>query len=112
MAEHRAGGGLVIAATHQALGLTDAMELRIVPGTEEPPSPTDMGFGGLDVIRAILALLARDLRLASRVGGSGALSLVFFLMIVALVPFALGPTSTCSRESARRSCGNPPCSPR
>jgi heme exporter protein B len=43
------------------------------------------------MIRAGLALVARDLRLAARVGGSGTLSLVFFLMIVALVPFALGP---------------------
>ena len=43
------------------------------------------------MIRAVLALIARDLRLSGRVGGSGALSLVFFLMIVALVPFALGP---------------------
>lgn len=43
------------------------------------------------MIRAFSALLARDLRLAGRVGGSGALSLVFFLMIVVLVPFALGP---------------------
>jgi heme exporter protein A len=43
MAEHRAGGGLVIAATHQALGLTDAMELRIAPGSDEPP-PTDEGW--------------------------------------------------------------------
>lgn len=41
--------------------------------------------------RAILALVARDLKLAARVGGSGALGLVFFLMIVTLVPFALGP---------------------
>ena len=41
--------------------------------------------------RAFAALLARDLKLAARVGGSGALSLVFFLMIVVLVPFALGP---------------------
>ena len=41
--------------------------------------------------RAVLALLRRDLLLAARVGGSGTLSLVFFLMIVALVPFALGP---------------------
>ena len=38
-----------------------------------------------------LALVRRDLTLAGRVGGSGALSLVFFLMIVSLVPFALGP---------------------
>ena len=43
------------------------------------------------VIRVMRALIARDLVLAARVGGSGALSLVFFLMIVALVPFALGP---------------------
>ncbi|WP_298964998.1 heme exporter protein CcmB [uncultured Methylobacterium sp.] len=41
--------------------------------------------------RAFLAVLARDLRLAGRIGGSGALGLVFFLMIVVLVPFALGP---------------------
>jgi heme exporter protein B len=41
--------------------------------------------------RAFLALVARDLRLAARVGGSGGLGLVFFLMIVTIVPFALGP---------------------
>lgn len=35
MARHRAQGGLVIAATHQALGLEDARELRI----EASPSP-------------------------------------------------------------------------
>jgi heme exporter protein B len=43
------------------------------------------------MIRIFLALVARDLKLASRIGGSGALGLVFFLMIVTLVPFALGP---------------------
>jgi heme exporter protein B len=43
------------------------------------------------VSRAVLALILRDLKLAARVGGSGALGLVFFLMIVTLVPFALGP---------------------
>ncbi|HEY8380826.1 MAG TPA: heme exporter protein CcmB [Microvirga sp.] len=42
-------------------------------------------------MRAFLALLSRDLKLAARVGGSGWLGLVFFLMIVTLVPFALGP---------------------
>jgi heme exporter protein B len=40
---------------------------------------------------AFFALVARDLKLAARIGGSGALGLVFFLMIVTLVPFALGP---------------------
>jgi heme exporter protein B len=41
--------------------------------------------------RAFVALLARDLKLATRIGGSGVLGLVFFLMIVVVVPFALGP---------------------
>jgi heme exporter protein B len=41
--------------------------------------------------RAFVALIARDLTLAARVGGSGALGIVFFLMLVTLVPFALGP---------------------
>jgi heme exporter protein B len=40
---------------------------------------------------ALLAVFLRDLKLAARIGGSGALGLVFFLMIVTLVPFALGP---------------------
>jgi heme exporter protein B len=43
------------------------------------------------VIRAFVAIVMRDLRLAARAGGSGALGLIFFLMIVTLVPFALGP---------------------
>jgi heme exporter protein B len=41
--------------------------------------------------RAFLAVIARDLTLAARVGGSGGLGLLFFLMIVTVVPFALGP---------------------
>ncbi|HEV2558666.1 MAG TPA: heme exporter protein CcmB [Microvirga sp.] len=40
---------------------------------------------------AFLAILSRDLALANRIGGSGWLGLVFFLLIVTLVPFALGP---------------------
>ena len=41
--------------------------------------------------RAFVAVIGRDLKLAARVGGSGALGLVFFLMLVTVVPFALGP---------------------
>jgi heme exporter protein B len=43
------------------------------------------------VTRAFAALVIRDLKLAARVGGSGALALIFFLMLVTIVPFALGP---------------------
>lgn len=41
--------------------------------------------------RAFLAILRRDLALAARAGGGGELALVFFLTLVVLVPFALGP---------------------
>ncbi|MBN9061389.1 MAG: heme exporter protein CcmB [Rhizobiales bacterium 65-9] len=41
--------------------------------------------------RAFLALLRRDLILSVRIGGGFELVLIFFLMIVALVPFAVGP---------------------
>lgn len=41
--------------------------------------------------RAFIAILKRDLAVASRAGGGGELALVFFLTLVVLVPFALGP---------------------
>ena len=41
--------------------------------------------------RAFLAVLRRDLALAARAGGGGELALVFFLTVVVLIPFALGP---------------------
>ena len=40
---------------------------------------------------AARALFARDFRLAGRIGGGGASSLLFFLTFVTLVPFAVGP---------------------
>jgi heme exporter protein B len=40
---------------------------------------------------ALRALLVRDLRLAVRVGGGALMSVLFFLIVVAVVPFALGP---------------------
>ena len=39
------------------------------------------------------ALLLRDLRLAVRAGGGFGLSLAFFLIVVTLVPFSVGPQS-------------------
>ena len=82
MAGHLAAGGLIVAATHQPLGIRqrtpDRAALRGGPGGRARMTP-------------FRALLARDLKLAARIGGSGWLGLVFFLMIVTLVPFALGP---------------------
>jgi heme exporter protein B len=40
---------------------------------------------------AFTALLVRDMRLAIRLGGGAPIGVLFFLIVVALVPFALGP---------------------
>ena len=40
---------------------------------------------------ALAALLVRDVRLAIRVGGGASMGVLFFLSVVTLVPFALGP---------------------
>jgi heme exporter protein B len=40
---------------------------------------------------ALCALLVRDLRLAVRVGGGALIGVLFFLIVVTLVPFAVGP---------------------
>ena len=40
---------------------------------------------------ALSALLLRDMRLAVRVGGGALIGVLFFLIVVTLVPFALGP---------------------
>ena len=42
---------------------------------------------------ALTALFIRDLRLAIRVGGGAWMGVLFFLIVVALVPFAVGPDS-------------------
>lgn len=42
---------------------------------------------------ALAALFLRDLRLAVRVGGGAFMGVLFFLIVVALTPFAIGPDS-------------------
>jgi heme exporter protein B len=39
----------------------------------------------------LMALFIRDLRLAIRVGGGGGIGVLFFLIVVVLMPFAIGP---------------------
>lgn len=43
------------------------------------------------MMRAAIALLNRDLTIALRIGGGGAVGLIFFLSIITLTPFAIGP---------------------
>ena len=39
----------------------------------------------------LAALLIRDMRIAVRVGGGALMGVMFFLVVVAIVPFAVGP---------------------
>ena len=41
----------------------------------------------------MIAILVRDMRLAMRAGGGFGLGLAFFLIVVVLVPFGVGPQS-------------------
>ena len=43
------------------------------------------------MVTALAALLRRDLRLALRAGGGAPVSLLFFLLVITVVPFAVGP---------------------
>jgi heme exporter protein B len=40
---------------------------------------------------ALVALLARDMRIAVRVGGGALMGVLFFLTVVTMIPFAIGP---------------------
>jgi heme exporter protein B len=42
-------------------------------------------------MNALLALLLRDMRIAVRVGGGALMGALFFLIVVTMMPFALGP---------------------
>jgi heme exporter protein B len=42
-------------------------------------------------VSALAALFVRDLKLAVRVGGGALIGVLFFLLVVTLVPFAIGP---------------------
>jgi heme exporter protein B len=45
-------------------------------------------------VTALSALLLRDMRLAVRLGGGAPMGVLFFLIVVTLVPFAIGPDLT------------------
>src|SRR5690349_25007913 len=42
-------------------------------------------------MKGLRALLVRDMRIAVRVGGGAMMGVLFFLAVVTLVPFAVGP---------------------
>ncbi|MBV9239844.1 MAG: heme exporter protein CcmB [Xanthobacteraceae bacterium] len=117
MRQHLASGGLIIAATHGPLGLEDAKTLemgdtRSAAGEGASPSAQTRGHApspdfslrskstsprkrgeveASSLSRSLGAILARDLKVARRVGGGALMGVLFFLAVVTLVPFALGP---------------------
>ena len=47
---------------------------------------------------ALTALMLRDMRLAVRVGGGALMGVLFFLIVVTIVPFAIGPDAALLRQ--------------
>ena len=77
MRAHLAGGGIILAATHGVLGLDGAARAAARWGTL--------------AMSPLAAMLVRDMRIAVRVGGGALMGVLFFLVVVTLIPFALGP---------------------
>ena len=42
-------------------------------------------------MKPLLSLLVRDMRVAVRVGGGALMGALFFLIVVTMMPFAIGP---------------------
>src|SRR5205807_2062632 len=61
---------------------------RIGRGEGTPPGAAESADTAMT---ALSALLIRELRLAMRVGGGALIGVLFFLIVVTLVPFAIGP---------------------
>ena len=59
----------------------------------------------------LAALLVRDMRIALRVGGGALMGVLFFLVVVTLIPFAIGPDLVLLKRIGRRSCGSRRCLP-
>src|SRR6516162_6012260 len=78
MRAHLAGRGLILAAAHGPIGLGKRAAVGAARSVE-------------GAMTALCALLVRDMRLAVRVGGGAWIGVLFFLIVVTLVPFAIGP---------------------
>lgn len=107
LAEHRARGGMVIAASHQDLGLVEPA--RVYPGATQAPEDdpsisraasavTVVGGEGSRRDRdegrsrsAFAAVLGRDLSLSVRQASDAIGVLVFFVIAATLFPLGVGP---------------------
>ena len=60
---------------------------------------------------ALAALIRRDISIALRVGGGALIGVLFFLTVMVLMPFAIGPDLPLLTRPARRSSGSARCWP-
>src|SRR5262249_23079029 len=106
MRTHLAGGGLIIAATHGPLGVeAEGARVEGAGGGASGRASGRASFaastaghraarvarGGRGSMTPLGALLVRDMRIAVRIGGGALIGVLFFLAVVTLTPFAVGP---------------------
>src|SRR5712691_9343743 len=60
-------------------------------GRRDLASPRAPRHSAVPVMTALAALIRRDIRIALRVGGGALIGVLFFLTVVVLMPFAVGP---------------------
>src|SRR6266566_5087523 len=87
----RSAGALCAAAGRGSFG---ASPLRGPLPTPPPQAGEGCACGcacELAPMTALAALLLRDMRLAVRVGGGALMGVLFFLLVVTMVPFGVGP---------------------
>src|SRR6266516_4590441 len=89
-------GGLIPIPPPAELGCSQVRPIMDWPTSET----SDLGAGEgrarghareLHPMTALSALLLRDMRLAVRVGGGALMGVLFFLLVVTMVPFGVGP---------------------
>ncbi len=60
----------------------------------------------------MMALFLRDLKLSIRAGGGAMIGVLFFMTVVAVIPFGVGPDLNLLARIGRRSSGSARCLPR
>jgi heme exporter protein B len=74
-------------------GTITPIAARSEPGSHPEEALSPAGDTGEDatLIQSLSAMLVRDMTIALRIGGGALMGVLFFLAVVTLIPFALGP---------------------
>ena len=91
LAAHRAAGGLTAVSTHDPVPAgAGVIQLSLI-GEAGLPLPSGRGAHTRRPVKRYFALLRRELRLAARQGWQLATTLFFFLLVIVLLAFGVGP---------------------